>query len=69
MTVPIRFIRMPELIHKVGLSRSQIYRLVSTGNFPEQRKVGSKVSVWVESEIDAWMAQQEPHRDADSQIN
>ncbi len=64
-----RFIRMPELLNKIGLSRSQIYRLISAGNFPEQKKVGPKVSVWRESEVDLWMAQQEPHRDADSQIN
>ena len=58
-----RFLRMPDLRRKVGLSRSQLYRLISRGEFPPPKKLGSKVSVWVESEIDAWMGQQHPHSD------
>jgi prophage regulatory protein len=63
MTSQERFLRLPDLRRKVGLSRSQIYRLISRGEFPPQRKVGSKVSVWAESEIDEWMAEQQPFSD------
>jgi len=51
-----RFIRMPELRQKVGLSRSQIYRLIQCDQFPAPIKVGSKISVWPESLVDQWMA-------------
>jgi prophage regulatory protein len=50
-----RFIRMPELRQKVGLSRSQIYRLIQDGAFPTPLKIGPKVAVWPETVVDEWM--------------
>jgi prophage regulatory protein len=55
-----RFIRMPDLRQKVGLSRSQIYKLIQQEQFPRPVKLGEKVSVWVDSEIEEWMSKQVP---------
>lgn len=52
-----RFLRMKELSSKVGLSRSQIYKLINQGQFPRMSKLGDRVSFWLESEIDEWMGQ------------
>lgn len=57
-----RFIRMPDLRKKVGLSKSQIYKLIQQDEFPEPVKLGKKVSVWVDSEVDEWMSKQVPTR-------
>ena len=51
----IRFIRINELKNKVGLSRSQIYKLIAEGDFPRQDKVGDRISVWQESKVEEWM--------------
>ncbi|MGC1869904.1 MAG: AlpA family phage regulatory protein [Acidobacteriaceae bacterium] len=39
----------------MGLSRSQIYRLASTGDFPKAYSLGARAVAWLESEIDAWI--------------
>lgn len=48
-------LRMPEVVAKVGLSKSTIRRAVARGEFPLPRKFGA-ASLWVEAEIDAWIA-------------
>lgn len=53
--VPARFLRLPEVIARVGLRRSAIYQRMSDGRFPRSRSLGPKCVVWVEAEIDDWM--------------
>jgi len=48
------------LSNKVGLSRSQIYKLIQNEAFPRQLKIGSRISVWKESDIDTWMSEMDP---------
>lgn len=50
-----RFIRLPEVMHLCGLSRSTIYDLISRDAFPQQISWGKNVA-WVQSEVSAWMA-------------
>jgi prophage regulatory protein len=51
-----QFLRMSQLKQKVALSRSQIYRLIQQGEFPKQIKLGDKIAVWVDSEVEEWMS-------------
>lgn len=51
----VRLIRLPEVIARVGIKRSMIYRLMGEGRFPRSRSLGPKCAVWVENEIDAWV--------------
>jgi len=53
-----RFLRLKQVTLKVGLSRSQIYKLIAKGLFPEQTKIGPKISVWPEHTIDQWISRQ-----------
>ena len=53
---PLRLIRLPEVIARVGIKRSMIYRLMGDGQFPRSRSLGPKCAVWVETEIDEWVA-------------
>lgn len=50
----IRFLRLPEVRDRVGLSRSQIYRLIQAGGFPAPLKIGPQVSVWPDEDITRW---------------
>jgi prophage regulatory protein len=51
-----RFIRLPEVLHLCGLSRSTVYDLISRNAFPAQISLGGKNVAWLHSEITGWMA-------------
>ena len=57
MPNPISFMRLPTVVEKVGLSRSQVYRLAARGQFPRPIRIGA-ASVWASAEIEAWMRHQ-----------
>jgi len=40
---------------RVGMRRSAIYQRMRDGSFPRSRSLGSKCTVWIESEIDDWI--------------
>jgi prophage regulatory protein len=52
-----RLLRLPEVIGRVGMSRSTIYQRMSEGRFPKSRSLGPKCAVWIEAEIDDWVSQ------------
>ena len=54
----MKFLRLPEVRSTVGMSRSQIYRLIQSGEFPKPVKLGLRVSVWPDNDIQAWQAKQ-----------
>lgn len=53
----IRALRLPQVIEKTGISRSQIHRMVKAGTFPKSHHLTDTgcVTVWNEAEIDAWL--------------
>ncbi|WP_312953139.1 AlpA family transcriptional regulator [Superficieibacter sp.] len=51
-----RFLRLPEVMHLCGLSRSTVYDLISRSAFPQQVSLGGKNVAWLHSEITAWMS-------------
>lgn len=53
---PERLLRLPEVIKRVGLKRSAIYARMREGRFPKCRTLGTRCAVWIESEVDAWIA-------------
>lgn len=50
-------LRRRDVSKKLGISKTQIYRLINRGEFPAPRKLSERVSVWDESEIDSWLAE------------
>ena len=53
-----RFLRLPEVLYLVGVTRSTLYRWMDSGTFPKQISVGGNTVVWVESAVIAWMEDQ-----------
>ena len=47
-----RLLRMPQVQAQVGLSKSQIYKLIEQGSFPRQIKVYQRVSAWLSGDIE-----------------
>lgn len=51
----LRVIRFPELYRKVGLSRSQIWRLEKEGAFPKSISLGKNSKGWIEKSVNEWL--------------
>jgi prophage regulatory protein len=50
-----KFIRLPEVKNKTGLSRSSIYLRMSNEEFPQSISLGSRAIGWLESDINEWL--------------
>jgi prophage regulatory protein len=61
---PLRLLRLPEVLARVGLRRSAVYELVSRGSFPQPCRLGARCVAWVESEVDGWVAARIAEREA-----
>lgn len=59
-----QFLRLPQVRDMVGLSRSEIYRRVSIGDFPKPVPLGARAVGWVSGEVQAWVKQQIAVRNA-----
>ncbi|OOG62054.1 hypothetical protein B0E46_13755 [Rhodanobacter sp. B04] len=56
---PVRLIRLPEVRHLTGLSRTQIYRLEARGDFVKRIKLGdgpASATAWLETSVLQWIA-------------
>lgn len=51
-----RYLRLPEVHTRTGLSRSYIYALMKEGTFPRPVRLGKRAVGWLESDLDEWMA-------------
>ena len=51
----MKFLKLPQVIIITGLSRSSLYSLVASGNFPKQIPLGARSVVWLESEVQEFM--------------
>ena len=52
---PGRFLRLPEVMARTGLSRSTIYVRLDEGRFPRPVSLGARAVGWIESEVDEWI--------------
>jgi prophage regulatory protein len=56
--------RLPQVKARTGLSRSEIYRRIAIGDFPQPVKLGERASAWPEHEVTAWCEARIAARDA-----
>ena len=52
----MRLIKLKEVLHITGLSRSTVYRFMSAGGFPMKVELGGNSVAWVESEVEEWIS-------------
>ncbi len=50
-----QFLRLPDVIRKVTLSKAQIYREIAKNKFPRQIRLSERVVVWKKSDLEEWM--------------
>jgi predicted DNA-binding transcriptional regulator AlpA len=53
------FLRLPQVLARVPISRSTLWRRVNDGTFPRPLKLSDRVTVWRSEDIDDWMRQQQ----------
>ena len=54
----MQFLRLPQVMQRVGLSKPQLYKLITQNEFPSQIKICSRISVWLEADVLQWMQEQ-----------
>ncbi|OOG55228.1 hypothetical protein B0E47_10620 [Rhodanobacter sp. B05] len=53
---PIRFLKLPEVLHRLGISRSEFFRRAHTiPNWPLPIRMGLRCVVYSSAEVDAYM--------------
>lgn len=56
MDQPDRILRWKEVAARVGLSRTTVWRLAKSGQFPAAVKLTGSATGWKESSISDWLA-------------
>ena len=52
----MRVLRLREVLERVGLSKSTLWRLIKAGQFPKPISLGPRAVGWIEEEIDQWIS-------------
>ncbi|MCH8493023.1 MAG: AlpA family transcriptional regulator [Idiomarina sp.] len=52
-----QFLRLKEVCHITGLSRSTIYKMTTTNEFPKSIRISGRNIAWAKAEVDAWIAE------------
>ncbi|MCC8361603.1 AlpA family phage regulatory protein [Lysobacter sp. A6] len=64
--MPSTILKLPEVLARTKLSRSQLYALIAEGAFPRQLRLACSAVGWLESEVDLFIAERVAERDAAS---
>jgi prophage regulatory protein len=49
------FLRRPDVLQKLGISRTHLYELERAGDFPAHFMLSPRCAVWDEAAVEAWM--------------
>jgi prophage regulatory protein len=52
---PERLIRQPEVLRRVGISKSTLWDWIKADRFPRPVRLGERAVAWKSSEIDRWI--------------
>lgn len=50
-----RLLRLPEVLKRIGWSRSQLYKQIERGRFPRPARLSERTVAWLEADIDQWI--------------
>ena len=67
METSLKLLRLSEISKKTTLAKSTLWLKIAKGEFPQPIKLSSAISVWKESEVDAWIESffsQRPNKEA-----
>lgn len=50
-----RFLRLPQVLELIPIGRSTLWAKIKKGEFPKPEKLNTKIAVWRESDIQAYI--------------
>lgn len=56
MSDEMRILRLPEVLRRTGLSRSQLYELAAKQDFPHPIALSVRTRGYLASDVDCWIA-------------
>lgn len=56
----MKMLRANEVMERVGVSRTTIWRLERRGEFPPRRRITNHIVAWSEDEIEEWLKSRQP---------
>lgn len=59
----MKLIKLKTVMECTGLARSTVYKFIAEGRFPKPVKLGARMVVWVEGEIQQWIQERIGERD------
>ena len=51
----MKYLRIDEVVERVGLSKSTLWRLERANEFPARRQISRGAVGWLDEEVEAWM--------------
>ncbi len=54
MRPPVTFLRLNEVVDRVGVARGTIYKWMSEGRFPQSVKLGGRSVAWRRVDVERW---------------
>lgn len=57
-----KLIRMKDVLQRISLSKTEVYRRIKAGTFPKQVRLGLSRIAFVEAEIDQWVQERSDDR-------
>lgn len=52
---PPRLLRLPQVMHRTGLARATIYRMIAAGEFPRSVQLSARSVAWSEADVNDWI--------------
>ena len=52
-----QLLRLSSVRQQIGLSKPRLYALMQKGQFPKPIKIGERAVAWLQSDIEAWIAE------------
>lgn len=52
-----QFLGCAQVLELIPIGRSKLYLMIAAGEFPAQKKLGTRVAVWSKKEVEAWIAE------------
>lgn len=67
--LPYHFMRLPEVVATVGVSKSTLYAWAASGKFPKPVQFpGGNIAAWISTEIAEWMGAAIEARDRQTKL-
>lgn len=55
LSIPRKALRIDSVIERTGISKTQLYRLIQSGEFPRGTNLSARIVAWDEASVNKWL--------------